>query len=242
MKQFDMVGPTPLYMRIKQVLKNRIENKEYELNMKLPPEKELVKEFGVSRPTVRRAISELVKERYVTRSQGKGTFVTWTEINPGILGSLYTHSEKLLYHHTNFISEVIKKGVISANEQILEKLRLLHDDKVFEIKRVRYLDKDPVIMTTSYLPYARVPNINSKGTNYESIHGLLTETFGYKIAKGIRTFEVGTAGKAAELLKIEEADPVLNVESITYLNTGEPIEYVEATIKREYSRFTVELV
>ena len=65
----------PLHYQLMIILKKRIESGIYPVDSKIPNEMELCTEFQVSRPTVRRAIEELVEEGLVVKVHPKGTFV-----------------------------------------------------------------------------------------------------------------------------------------------------------------------
>ena len=74
----DLINPNsivPMYKQVLDILKSRIAAQEYTPGSKLPSEADLMKQFGVSRITVRTAINELVEDGVLERSQGKGTFV-----------------------------------------------------------------------------------------------------------------------------------------------------------------------
>ena len=68
-------GPMPLYQQLKQRLRDEIERGDYKPGDQLPAEPELIQQFGVSRITVRQALSDLAAEGLVVRRHGKGTFV-----------------------------------------------------------------------------------------------------------------------------------------------------------------------
>ena len=70
----------PLYQQVFDLLKSDIEQGAYPVDSQIPTELELSKMYGVGRVTVRRAIEELVGEGYLTKRQGRGTFVTATKI------------------------------------------------------------------------------------------------------------------------------------------------------------------
>lgn len=71
----DNYYKVPKYYILKLEIIKKIENDEFLDDQMIPSERELIKEFGVSRITVRKAIDELVNEGYVYRVQGKGTYV-----------------------------------------------------------------------------------------------------------------------------------------------------------------------
>ena len=71
----------PLYLQLKKILRTAVVNGEYVPGQQIPTEQELMKQYNVSRITVRRAIQELINEKYLIKSQGKGTFVSQTRLS-----------------------------------------------------------------------------------------------------------------------------------------------------------------
>ena len=67
---------SPLYLQLMQKIKNSISTGELKTGSRIQPEQELCSLYGVSRITVRKAITELEKEGILEKKQGKGTFVT----------------------------------------------------------------------------------------------------------------------------------------------------------------------
>lgn len=74
--QLDSESASPLYQQVFEVIKGKIETGRYPAHSQIPTESELSRMYGVGRITVRRAIEELVNEGYLTKRQGRGTFVT----------------------------------------------------------------------------------------------------------------------------------------------------------------------
>ena len=65
----------PLYYQLKEHIKEAIVSGHFKPNDRLPTEEQLCKIFSVSRPVVRQAYEELIKEGYIDRIKGSGTFV-----------------------------------------------------------------------------------------------------------------------------------------------------------------------
>lgn len=68
-------GPQPFYEQIAEILAERVANGTYPMLSRIPAEYDLMLEFEVSRPTVRRAIRLLVERGILQTSRGKGTYV-----------------------------------------------------------------------------------------------------------------------------------------------------------------------
>jgi DNA-binding GntR family transcriptional regulator len=73
--KMDKRSSVPLYAQLKDLLIERVESGEYEPGSRIPSELQLCEELGLSRPTVRQAISELVSEGTLSIVKGRGTFV-----------------------------------------------------------------------------------------------------------------------------------------------------------------------
>ncbi len=77
-KTVDRGSKEKLYVQIYSILIEKIESGEWPPGTQIPTEDELCRIYDVSKVTVREAIQELVREGYLKRQQGKGTFVTYT--------------------------------------------------------------------------------------------------------------------------------------------------------------------
>jgi len=73
--QLDKQHPTPVYLQLKEMLRNQIEQGFYHSHQKLPSERNLCQLHNLSRMTARRALKELVNEGLAYTRVGKGTFV-----------------------------------------------------------------------------------------------------------------------------------------------------------------------
>ena len=69
----------PLYLQVKVILLEKIENGEWKPGTMIPTEMELMRTYSVSRTTVRQAIQDLVVSGKLIRHAGRGTFVARQE-------------------------------------------------------------------------------------------------------------------------------------------------------------------
>ena len=76
--QLDKQHPVPIYLQLKNLLQNQIVQGIYYSHQKLPSERDLCRDYNLSRMTARRALQELIEEGYAYTKMGKGTFVSDT--------------------------------------------------------------------------------------------------------------------------------------------------------------------
>jgi GntR family transcriptional regulator len=174
---------TPLYIKVKNYIIDKILSGEFIIDEKLPTGKELCDIFEVSRITVDMAMKELTKEGYVYRLQGKGTYVKGKANEKNLNDFLQIAFEnqmnqmvELQNHSTLGISK------ISPTIEIAQKLGINRDEKVNEIVRMR-MDNDIVMaIEYIYIPVSVVGELkmdNDPGNSF--IHSYLEEKFNIKM-------------------------------------------------------------
>jgi len=83
-KTVDRESQQKLYVQMYSIIREKIEKNEWPIGTQIPTEDDLCKSYNVSKATVRMAITELVKNGYLKKQQGKGTFVTYSVPGLGI--------------------------------------------------------------------------------------------------------------------------------------------------------------
>src|SRR5690625_8043441 len=108
----------PLYIQVKEILKERIISGEYPINTLIPSEPELKKEFNVSMITIRKAVEQLALQGYVEKRSGIGT----TVLDNNAVSKLskgQRFSEFLIQEGYNLQKEI---GRASCRERVLYKV------------------------------------------------------------------------------------------------------------------------
>lgn len=145
----------PLYYQVKEVIKEKIKSGEWKHDGKIPNELELVKQFNVSRSTVRQAVLELVAEGLLIRKKGLGTFVKKLQYEGNFL--TFSYPDELGDKHIPVSAEVIEGPL-----EYLHTLKLYNSKKVNEIVRLRYFKDEPAVVERAYLPFYLFPDIINK--------------------------------------------------------------------------------
>ena len=142
-----------LYSRIREDIRARIVSGAWQPHDRLPSESELMGQYGVSRITVRQALSDLQKERVIFKVAGKGSFVSPAKPFQE-LGRLQGFAEAMgaLGHDT--YNRVLSVRTVPATEEVAQRLQLSIGERVTEIHRVRHVGSQPVSLDLTWLPLA----------------------------------------------------------------------------------------
>ncbi|WP_168118740.1 GntR family transcriptional regulator [Paenibacillus sp. HB172176] len=214
----------PLYLQIKNVVKDRILHGIYQQGSHIPPEPQLEKEFNVSKMTVRNAIRELAEEGYVERKSGIGTVVlTNASISRLSKGKRFT---ELLVEE----GQRLEKRLISTARELLEpgtELHRLLGSEAILIERLYVLNDRPYIHIRHYLNAAAWSEVEQEEgvPRFESLYDLLEEQ-GIVLDNFRDAFSVGMASaETASQLGVPAGIPLLVRLRRTYDNKGRLVEY-----------------
>jgi len=233
----------PIYYQIKQTIKTWIINKEFNPGGKIPSENELAERFGVSRLTVRQAISQLTQEGFLISRRGEGTFVTdnvhlidsWNFEFRGLIDDFFFAQ----------ISEVKTKSVqinkTMAPRAIQEKLGLSREtEKVIQIKRLRYVRDRLLTFSVNYLPIEIGAKLQEQALYEKSLLQILEQDLGIKFTEAVQTIEASFASQeVAQHLAIPSGSPVLFIERIMYTKRKKPIEIFQSSYRGDMYKFIV---
>ncbi|ADH63521.1 transcriptional regulator, GntR family [Allomeiothermus silvanus DSM 9946] len=186
-------------------------------------ENQLSQRFGVSRMTARRALQELEREGYLSRQQGKGSFPAERRFSQGFL------RVRPFYEFAAVQGAVPRTQVLVAEPrpappEVAEKLGTAD---TLCVRRLRFLDEEPVILETRYLDAARCGAVLEHDLTAESLHDILVHVLGLPLTRVWQRLEaVALDPEVAALLAQPAGAPGLRLERVTYtLQT--PVTWVE---------------
>ena len=144
---------------------------------------------------------------------------------------------------TRPISKVLKLGVVPAGASVAERLQIRGGTPVVELQRLRFVEAEPIVLVTSYLPHALCPGLEKVDFREQSLYAYLQNSYGLVIASGHRYIEAVTADEdEAELLQVDVGTSLIHLESVSYLDDNTPIEYFHALHRGDRTRLEVALV
>ncbi len=220
----------PLYIQLKEELKNKIKEGVWAVDSQIPTEKSLMEEYEVGRATVREALSMLVNEGYLYKKQGIGTFVARKLPSLGF-EPLISFTYSLNARGISSSSTVLEQTEIQPDKQMLNKIKWKKQKKCYFIQRIRYAENFPIALEYSYFSDIFEQYIDKLDFTGSFAHMILKE-LKITINKVEQTIipRIPDA-KEQELLNIDESTTVLNLERWIYGNDSkEPFYYLKFVI------------
>jgi GntR family transcriptional regulator len=236
-------APVPKYHRVKETVLARIADGTWPPGALLPAEPDLCQEFGVSRITVRKAISDLVHQGKIQTVQGKGTFVAMPKVGERFVQRAFGIYEDMERRGLRLSTEVLRQEVISAPEEVRAHLGLRPGDRVHVIVRLRSIEGEKILISTTYIPEALCPGLVHEDLSTGSLFRLLRDRYGIKIGRGERSLEAVAADQwQAHKLDLALASPLLRLDSKAYLPDGRIFEYSQTFQRGDRARVDLEFV
>ena len=148
----------PVYVRIREIIRGKIEEGDYPPCTAVPSELELAELYGISRQTVHGAIDALINEGLLRRVPGKGVYVLGRKVERD-LDKLQGFTQTMLDNHLTPSVKVISKLIRKAGEKYALMFGIQPDDDIYYIKRLCCADTEPVSLEEIYIPRYLVPKM-----------------------------------------------------------------------------------
>ena len=219
-------GPTdgkaaiPLYQQVIDIIKNEINSGAYKAGARIPNEFELAESYKVGRVTVRRAIEELVQQGYLTKRQGKGTFVNAPKLKRKIVqkGDVQSFSEGCAANDMVPGARLVSRTVVAATREDAAFFGVEPGCELIVVERVRTADGIPVMLENNAFVLADHPYLQTladKDLTDNSIFALVAEHSGRAPLKSDPcTVEIALAdAQAAPLLEVPVGEPLFYMEA-----------------------------
>ncbi len=219
-------GPVPLYHQLKLVLQRDIEQGIYKPGGRLPSEPELIRQYGVSRITVRQALDELEAEGRVVRRHGKGTYVAEARIEQELirLTDFVEDMQQAGQHPTSRVLAFVHEP---AGPAIAKALRIASGNEVVRVDRLRLAEGRPIAYDTTWLPLRYGDLLAGMDLAQETIYHILETRYAIPVLSG--AFYI-TAAEAtpppAGHLEVAPGSALLVIQRISY-TTGDVPVYIQ---------------
>ena len=227
------------YQRVYNELKRSIKSGAYTPGMFLPTEAELEKQFDVSRTTVRRAISLLSTEGYLSVKQGRGTEVM-ESLTSQKLNQITSFTETLTRRNYKVTTQGFCLAMIDPPMFLKEPLELKEGERLHHLQRVQCADGKPICIMDNYIRSSIVPALDIPGRDFVSLYRILEE-HGLRLKEAVeRITAVGASFIESQILRVAPGTPLLYSTRLTYCDRG-PFECVINKVVADQYEYTVYL-
>ena len=235
--------PIPLYYQLKQQILSMIEAGKLVEGDMLPPENELCSMLSISRPTIRQSFNELVSEGYLTRSKGRGTFVSKPKIEARFLSNLESFNNEMRAKNMTPRTEVLTLEKIVDPHEATEKLQIPQGSPLIHLSRLRLADETPIVFVDTYLPFNSFSKLLTRDFSEKSFYDLLEEIYSTRVTRVRREIEAVNARRnEALLLKIPTNSAISLVKTVGFSGGFDgPVEYSVARYRGDMNKFSVEI-
>ncbi|ROS61260.1 GntR family transcriptional regulator [Frigoribacterium sp. PhB160] len=235
----DRTGPVPLWYQVSSRLENEITSGRLPAGSRLENEIGLGERLGLSRPTIRRAIQELVDKGLVVRRRGIGTQVVHGPVTRNVeLTSLF---EDLAESGQAPTTRLLLREVVDADEKTAEALGIEPGSPVDHIRRLRLADDVPVAVLENYLPV----DLAQFATDDLAASGLYQLLRGQGVTMRVAKQRIGARAAhddEADLLEIEAGGPLLTMTRTAYDASGRAVEVGTHCYRPDLYSFSITLV
>ncbi|HVD25435.1 MAG TPA: GntR family transcriptional regulator [Gaiellaceae bacterium] len=205
----------------------------------IPSERQLSGDLGVSRLTVRAALDDLVREGFLARRQGAGTFVSEPKIAQELTMTSFT--EDMRRRGMEPSSKTLELKTVPAGARLGRLLHVSPSESVVVVKRLRYADRETMAIETLHVAEARVPGLSAKDLERRSFYELLDE-HGIAVVGGTQAIEpTVTNEEESAALGVPLHSPAFLFERTTRAADGTIVEYVRSIYRGDRYRLVSEL-
>jgi GntR family transcriptional regulator len=206
----------------------------------IPSERQLGVDLSVSRLTVRAALDELVREGYLVRRRGAGTFVAEPKVAKGI--DITSFSDDMRARGLTPGSRTLDMREIPAGARLGRILHVSPSESVLAVKRLRLADGEPMAIELLHTRLSLVPGLTAAELETNSFYDLLGDRYGISIVGGTQTVEpTVTNEEESAALGVPLHSPALLFERVTRSTEGDVVEFTSSTYRGDRYRLVTEI-
>ena len=233
-------GPLPLHRQVYLDLEAALDEDEWHVGDRLPPERELAGRYGCSLITVRRALSELAREGRLERARGRGTFVR----RPPIVRDIAARAgfaDEMRARGLEPYATVVTSRIEPAMKAVAAALEIPAGAQVVYLERVRGADGAPYLLEQAHLSADRFPGLLDEDFSTASLYDVLERRYDVPIARTRETISaVVPSAREAGLLGLRSLSPAICLEGTASAPDGGPVEHSRTIVSPEHARYFIE--
>ena len=232
--------PLPKYHQVYLVLREQLADGRFERGV--PGEMHLMKEFGVARVTVRKALERLVADGLIERSPGRGTVPVAQRATPGRGAPQFTGLlENIVDMGLRTSVKVLRCEVLPASEAVARQLDVEPGTPVQKAVRVRSTRQGPLSHITTHVPQAIAKGFGRRELARKPILMLL-EGSGVVIGRARQSISARLAdAEVARLLDVDVGSALLAVQRLVFDANERPVQWLQGLYRPDRYQYEMQL-
>ncbi len=232
----------PRYREVADTLGGRIDAGELAPGERVPSERAIAEEFGLSRMTARQAVELLVRRGLVYRRPGSGTYVAPARVEH-TLQRLLGFSEQMRAQGVEPSGRMLGVDLGPVDDaDVAEALGLDDGERTWFVRRVRFGDGEPLLIESFHVPERVCPDLGLHDLALGSLYAIMRSGYGVRPTSAHETIEpTACEGEAARWLATRPGAPAILVTRVTSDEDGRPIEHARDLYRGDRARFVVDL-
>ncbi len=238
-------APVPLYYLISSALEQRIRSGELAPGARVPGEKDLAEEYGVSPITARAAMRMLLDQNLIVRYPGRGTFVTDWQRTKGVWG---LDSMESLLNISSKTRLTVAGWVHAATPAWIDDfVPGVFDRRCLQVQLVRRFDDVPFLVTNAYYPTEISAKLRKSDFTRPEVGNRLAiniveEKCGVTVSEVRQAMSAELAdAQTARHLRLRTGAPILTVVRENYTPKGKLIQLAKSFYRTDRYRYVVNL-
>jgi len=231
----------PLYSQIQEYIAELILSGKLAPDAKIQSERDFSEDLGVSRMTVRKAITELVNEGLLERKHGSGTYVAKPKITYES-HELANYVQAMQARNIAAASQLLEFDEIVASRRLAESLKIEIGNQIYRVSILRFANRVPVILERVFIPCSLCPYLEEWDLEKSSVYDLLTDIYHINPGRISQTVEAVIATDTVALqLRVSEGFPMLMLSRIiSGKESQKPVVYSQDFLRSDYARIHTE--
>lgn len=238
-RDIDRSGPIPLYYQVATRLEEAIRSGKLAAGSRLENEVALSERIGLSRPTIRRAIQDVVDKGLLVRRRGVGTQVVHGEVTRQV--ELTSLLEDLVRSGRHPSTALLLHEVIEADSVVSGQLSLPEGSPILHIRRLRSTEDTPLAILENFLPSEFADLSEDDLTQYGLYQVMRARGTTMRVARE-RIGARRATNEEGRLLEIDKGGAVLTMNRTAYDSSGRAVEYGHHCYRPDLYSFEVTLV
>jgi GntR family transcriptional regulator len=234
------LGPVPMHHQVYLDLRGSLDDGTWQPGDRLPPERQLAGQYGVSLITVRRALSELAQQGRIERTRGRGTFVLRPRLERDI-ASRASFADEMQERGLDPETRLISARPESATVTVAAALGLEAGSPTLYLERLRLAGGEPYLLEQVHLPAERFPGLLASDLEHASLYEIMATRYGTPVVRAREALEpVLLRTREAGLLAQRRGAAALLIEGIAFTADDTAVEFGRTFVRGDRSRYYVE--